>query len=143
MYMPPGQPGQLENAPPMAVQTEQVKQSEADQMGIMLTMQVNNLVNQAAAGKDPALYADLIIDNMSEAQIREFLGRPDLKALLVSINPNVSNYWPWFEKLQSEVMAGLTMPETPADTPIITTDTPEPSTNAIEPNATGDTTENT
>jgi len=143
MYTPPGQPGQLENAPPMAVQTEQVKQSEVDQMGMMLTMQVNNLVNQAAAGKDPALYADLIIDNMSEAQIREFLGQPDLKAFLVSINPNVSNYWPWFEKLQSEVMAGLTMPETPADTPIITTDTPEPSADAIEPSATGNTPENT
>ena len=164
IYSPPGQPGQLENAPPMAVQTEQIQQNEAEQMSLMLTMQINTLVGKAAAGADPAIYADVILDSMSELQIREFIGQPDLKGFLISVNPQVETLWPWFEKLQSEILAELndapnlenegfpatdgqeilTNDETPADTgDIIETETPGLSTDATKPSPKGDATTNT
>jgi hypothetical protein len=141
IYSPPGQPGQL-NPPPTTAQPEP---SEAEQMNLILTMQINNLVGKAAAGADPALYADLILDSMNEVQIREFIGQPDLKGFLISVNPQVETLWPWFEKLQSEVLTGLTTEETPADTvDIIETETesetPGTSTDAIKPSPKGDAT---
>lgn len=81
-------------------------QQDTDPM-YMLKMQLNMLVSKAADNQDPALYADLIIANMPEAQIRQFLDQPDLQTFLIGLNPQVSNYWPWFEALQREVLAGL------------------------------------
>jgi hypothetical protein len=128
--------------PPAQIETQ--PQQENDSM-LMLKMQVNNFVSQAAAGKDPALYADLILDNMTPEQINEFLGQPNLKEFLIGLNPKVSDYWPWFERLQSEVMAGLVPPEdlttnnTGADTADITPIS-EPAPDASDPAASGDAT---
>ena len=99
-----GQPGQPGQPIPPAYTPDTTEDSTL----IMLKMQVKNLVTKAAAGADPALYADLIIDNMAESQIREFLGQPNLKEFLTNLEPGVAQYWPWFETLQREVMAGLT-----------------------------------
>lgn len=140
LYSPPGQPGSPN--PPSAHLDN--PGTEEEQLNLMLTMQVNNLVGKAAAGADPALYADLILDSMNETQIREFIGQPDLKGFLISVNPQVETLWPWFEKLQSEVMAGLTTEETPADTgAIIETETSGTSTNATKPSPKGDATADT
>jgi len=102
----PVQPGGQSPAPQLPPQSVQPTQ-ENDPM-FMLKMQLKMLVNKAAANADPALYADLILDSMPEAQIREFLGQPNLREFLTELNPAVLNYWPWFEQLQAEVLSGLT-----------------------------------
>jgi len=74
---------------------------------------------------------------MTEAQIRDFIGRSDLKEFLISINPQVETLWSWFERLQREVLAGLTPDSVEADTPPVDTD--ETTTDATPPTPAGDT----
>ena len=113
----PGTPPPVMVTHPPIINTPTLQsQSETNQMGMMLKMQVNGLVQKAENKADPALYADLIIDSMTELQIKEFIGRPDLKEFLISINPKIATLWPWFEQLRVEVLAGLTSSVDEVDT---------------------------
>lgn len=129
----PVQPGSQSPTPQLPPQPVQPTQ-ENDPM-FMLKMQLKMLVNKAAANADPALYADLILDSMPEAQIREFLGQPNLREFLTELNPAVLNYWPWFEQLQAEVLAGLT--PAPEGSNNLPHESPEPI--STEPDAIPDT----
>jgi len=127
---------------PVSNSTPPVTEQENDPM-LMLKMQLNMLVNKAAADSDPALYADLILDAMPEEQIREFLGQPNLQEFLTNMNPQVSIYWPWFDALQREVMGALDAPVEPESEPEVdltnsmesADNSPENSTEIIEADA--------
>ena len=82
----------------------------------MLKMQLNFLLSHAKADSDVGLYADMIYDNMGPEQIRQFIMRPDLKEFLTAVNPEIAQYWPWFERLKNELVAILTEEETPTHT---------------------------
>ncbi|MES9901017.1 MAG: hypothetical protein ABW148_18625 [Sedimenticola sp.] len=73
----------------------------------MFSMQLNMLVNKASQNKDPALYADLIMDSISEIEIKSFLEMDDVIGYLASINPHVNSFIPWFTKLIEEINAAL------------------------------------
>ncbi|HVA16676.1 MAG TPA: hypothetical protein VMV59_03075, partial [Candidatus Dormibacteraeota bacterium] len=74
-----------------------------------LRVQTNALVIQASRGKSPALYAEVLLDNLpdfiSEQEFYERLKSPDAIAQLAQLNGDVAKYAPWFEELRKEILA--------------------------------------
>lgn len=95
------------NAPQPIAQPQQSNE-DAD----MFKTYVNMLLGFAKSGSDPALYADLIADRMTDEQIMELLNRPHLLQELAAINPEIVQYGEWFESLIAELklIMGLTEP---------------------------------
>jgi len=56
------------------------------------------LVEKALEGSDPALYADLILDNVPEAMIRSVLSG-GIVAVLGAVDARVKDQAEWFEQL--------------------------------------------
>lgn len=70
------------------------------------------LTSRAADGADPTLYADLVLDGMSESQIRMVLNaQPDAVSALVAIYPPAAAHRDWFERMVAEVRAALDSPQ--------------------------------
>lgn len=65
--------------------------------------QLQMLVSQANAGKDPALYAELILDNMPIEAVQKFVTAPDAIEKLQKINPNVARHAEWFASLGDHI----------------------------------------
>lgn len=77
------------------------------EMGIrnmMLRQQLGFLVQNAANGKNPELYAELLLDQMGEKVVLEFVGQPDALEKLVAINADVATYSQWFEALRRSIL---------------------------------------
>jgi len=80
-------------------------------------MNVTMLVGWAKAGKDPALYAEFILDQMGEEKVLQFIAAPDALQKLASFNAEVLHFAPWFEALKAEIL-GLTDQDQEGDTAI-------------------------
>lgn len=96
--IPAGQPAAaslpVAGAPRPAVQLKPKPQG-----GVMNMQQaVAYLVGKAAAGSDPGLYADLIVDNVPAA-ILEPIVSGDVVAQLSQIDPRVADHAEWFRDL--------------------------------------------
>lgn len=74
--------------------------------------QVNNLVNLAKAGKDPGLYAEVLIDNLpptvTEDMINKYLANENIIEDLSKLNPDVKNYADWFNAFKNAVQEIMT-----------------------------------
>jgi len=77
-------------------------------MNPALSHYVNMLVALAKENRDPYLYADLIVDQVSEDEIRGFINDPDLIGTLAKINPEAMNYRPWIDELKKGIIEILT-----------------------------------
>jgi hypothetical protein len=73
-------------------------------------------VQQAAHNNHPETYANLILDSVPETPLFEFVNRPDALDYLVSLNPKVQEFRPWFAELIRLIHLELTTPVT--DDPI-------------------------
>lgn len=71
--------------------------------GVASKLYLNYLIAQAKKDSDPALYADLIIDNMPINDIRNFINNPDALGQLTRIDDRVGLYQDWFAKLKNEL----------------------------------------
>jgi hypothetical protein len=103
--MPPAPSGAQMPQPPQI-------ENQGEEM-YMLKLYLKMLVDNAAAGKDPSLYADLVADNLTDADLTKLLGTPDVIAELGKINPKVLEHREWFGKLETElrsIVAGETPP---------------------------------
>jgi len=114
----PGQPGphpdpatqaSIEREHKQAVDKEREKQTWA--------MNIAMLLGWAKQGKDPLLYAELILDQVGEEKTLQYLDRPDALEFLASFNPEVLTYRGWFEALKKEILE-LTAPDPADDTSI-------------------------
>jgi len=123
-------PAQTLNAPEPVKIAPPMTETPEDEGMFMFKMQLNSLVARATHNADPALWADVIMESMPPDQIKAFLGRPDLREFLMSINPEVQNVWPWFERLRDEVLAGLT--ESPSGDDTVSAAEPAPIVEAPE-----------
>jgi len=74
----------------------------------MLKAQIENLVKCAAAGKDASLYADLILDNVPEEILMDWVTSSDVRKKLVSLVPAVGNHWSWFAQVVAIIKGELT-----------------------------------
>ena len=110
---------------------------------IALKQQLAWLVRQAAQGKNPDLYGELLLDQIGEAAVLEFVGKPDALDKLIAMDSNVAMYKPWFENLKAAILE-LTRPESTGETgqqdvPGTGTEPHAVQYPASEGNATGDT----
>lgn len=101
-------------APVPAIQT--AAPTNEDEMGIlrnaMLKQAINFLVNQAKANNDPETYANMVMDQMDENALKDFINRPDWIDFLAQFNPEVKlpQVSAWFDTLRSIIIEFLTMP---------------------------------
>jgi hypothetical protein len=80
-------------------------------MQMMLRNHVKNLVKQAQAGKDPQLYAELIMDNVPESQLLNFVSDNQGLNKLIELVPDVANHSEWFNTVITFIKDELTVPE--------------------------------
>lgn len=73
----------------------------------MFRVYLDSLVKKAAGGSNPELYAEYILDNAPEDQVRKFLGQPDALEQLAAINPGVAEHRAWFEALRDATLGML------------------------------------
>ena len=70
------------------------------------------LVAQAARGKDPALYAEVMLDNLppfiTADEVFERFNAPDAVAQLAQVDSRVTQFAEWFERFRGEVLGMLT-----------------------------------
>ncbi len=68
---------------------------------------VSFLAAQAKQGKNPALYAELVIDNFNREQLEEYLKTPDIVSVLAKYYPVIDTYNGWFNELFEEIALSL------------------------------------
>lgn len=90
---------------PRTAETGQPQQPDENEM-FMLQAKANLafLCKQAQGNKDPSLYAELILDQMGEQQVMEFIGKPDALDTLAKIEPGVAVYQGWFLALRTAIL---------------------------------------
>ncbi len=71
---------------------------------VMMRQQLGFLVQNAAANKNAELYAELLLDQLGEKVVLDFVAQPDALDKLIAINPDVGNYRPWFEALRGFIL---------------------------------------
>lgn len=77
------------------------------EMGIrqaMIRQQLGFLVQNAAAGKNAELYAELLLDQLGEKTVLEFVAKPDAMEKLIAINADVATYRGWFDALRFHIL---------------------------------------
>lgn len=77
--------------------------------------QLNWLLAQAKAGKNPELYAELLLDQVGEEKVLAFIGNPNALDMLANILPEVRAYESWFSELRDAIIE-LTTDEGEGDT---------------------------
>lgn len=97
----PGVPGG--NAPPPI----QHQPGVSPMVNPMVKQYVSFLVRKAVAGADPTLYADLVLDNVPEAMVREFLADPDPVTKLAQFDARVARHAEWFRDLGQACLEAL------------------------------------
>lgn len=99
------------------LQAAQQREIEMNREKMAWTMNVNMLLGWAKQGRDPSLYAEMILDQVGEEKVLEFVAAPDALKKLAQYNGEVMAYAPWFEALKREILA-LTEPDPESDTPL-------------------------
>lgn len=98
---------------PAIPQTPALQQNpvpETDEMSIQRKIFLAMLIRNAANNNDPETYANMLLDQASEAEILEFAHREDWFELLCKEAPSAAPYRPWFEEMRLMVL-DLTKPE--------------------------------
>ena len=82
-----------------------------DKETMMKKYYLNMACKKAAQNADPALYAELVLDNLSEADILTLMSSPSPIQELAKIEPNVLKYPLWFSELFTQINELLTSPD--------------------------------
>lgn len=94
------QPAQVSHAKPAVPAPQPTPQPENQ----VLAYYLGFLVGKAKTGADPSLYAELVLDNVPDAQLTPMLSRGDaLIDDLIGIHPPVGEHREWFVALLKEV----------------------------------------
>jgi hypothetical protein len=106
--VPAGAPMMDPSALPVAGMAPTKQQQIVKPKGGAMNMQqaVAFLVGKAAAGADPGLYADLVLDNVPEAMLRQVLAG-DPVAMLAKLDPRVTEHAEWFRELGALLTGAL------------------------------------
>lgn len=106
---PPQQPAAPAALPPAAAPAQPpTPEGGDDVMQAILRSELHKLVRKAAAGGDPGLYAELIVDNVPIETLHELLqAPPDPVTALAQVVPEVEQHREWFGQLVDGVRAIL------------------------------------
>lgn len=123
-FAPVNAPTNERHSPPTPTADDEVP--DVNIHDAVVKQQIGLLVKKAEQDSDPALYADFIIDNVSEDIIKQYLLQDDLVNELGKIDPKVLQHREWFMELRDNIFQVLTAPEEDTDTtphdPIESTD---------------------
>lgn len=120
--LPAPAPAQLPNSSPAMVPIPNAVQEaapaqETGDVNILkkiawIRSQTAALVAQASRNKDPALYAEVFLDNLPPGitadEIFERFSAPDAVSQLAQLDARVSQFAPWFEQFRQEVLSSFT-----------------------------------
>lgn len=95
----PAMPSQTSPASSPAAGARAIARPQPQQVNPMFKQYLSFLIGKAAADADPALYADLILDNVPEHLIRQFLADADPVAKLAAFDARVNQHAEWFRDL--------------------------------------------
>jgi hypothetical protein len=117
--MSPPPPPEPRPAPP-APQISQAKttptpppSSQPSAENNMIAYYLGFLVSKAQADADPELYAEMVLDNLTDEQLIPMLNRgPALIDDFIAAVPAVANHRPWFESLIAAVTNALKVDDT-------------------------------
>jgi hypothetical protein len=76
-----------------------------DPMSLKLKFGIATLVKAARKNSPREMYADLILDHVSEEQVKDFLMSSDSFEKLISVDKNVKEHKEWFEDLSEHLKA--------------------------------------
>lgn len=96
--------GQAAPGPDGQAAADAQREKEMGIRNMMLKQQLGFLVQNAAAGKNPELYAELLLDQLGEKTVLDFVAQPDALQKLVAINPDVQTHSQWFEALRAAIL---------------------------------------
>lgn len=80
------------------------REQEMGMRNLVLKQQLAFLIAQAKSGKDPELYAELLLDQVGEERVLEFVGQPDAMKKLIELNPEVKSVEVWFDRLRYAIL---------------------------------------
>jgi hypothetical protein len=92
------------NQPNQPLDADAQREHEMGLMKIAAQQQLTFLVKQAEAGKDPELYAELLLDQIGVERVLGFVGEPDAMQKLTAINPAVQLHHVWFDQLRAAIL---------------------------------------
>jgi hypothetical protein len=99
---------------PTAAYTPENPQNESQDMNIVAEMKLKAglgfLVQQARLGNPVETYAEMIIDNVPEDDLKQVIATPDPVMALSAYNPEINNFVPWFKELLDNVKNLLSEP---------------------------------
>lgn len=72
-------------------------------------------IPHAQRGADPALYADVILDNAPRDAIMHVVTYPDIETIFQASNPLIAENWAWFDALLNELREALSEPPEAVD----------------------------
>ena len=82
---------------------------------MMLKNGIGQLMRAAAKNSPREVYADLVLDQLPENTVKEFITAPDAFEKLIRLEPRAAHYRAWFLDLAEHVKAALGMPSQYAD----------------------------
>ncbi len=91
-------------------QQPQPKPQGKPDMNLIVRQGIKNLLKGAAKNSDPYSYATMVVDNVPENFIRNFIVAPNALEKLTETVPEVANYAEWFIELGENVKDLLGMP---------------------------------
>lgn len=95
-------------APSFAGETPPPAQPETDSVNPILKHYLGMLVSKAENGADPTLYADLVLDNLTEGQLNQLLdAQPSTVDYLIGIEPRVATQRDWFTVMVNTIALAL------------------------------------
>jgi len=102
-----GQP--IAGQPALAAPAPSAPTAEEQEM-FRLKLGLQFLVAQAESKNEAATYADVILDNVPEDELKKMLERADWLDALAHFEPKVKQHAAWFDKLKAEILATLAEP---------------------------------
>lgn len=99
------------NFPPSPPYPSQPSTQKPDPEIMKLKMALSFLCSKAKENSDPALYADLVLDNAADDEIRALFANSNWLDQLATVHPPVREHAAWFTSLKTAIENILTEPE--------------------------------
>lgn len=77
---------------------------------MMINSGLKVLLNAAAKDADPGMYCDVVLDQVPESVVKEYLLADNAMEQLIKVAPQAAEYQPWFNELIENIKFSLGLP---------------------------------
>lgn len=103
----PASPGVVSNIPLSENRAAPEPTQDMDPVVQGVLGHLAQFIPHARRGADPALYADVILDNAPKAVLLRVVNYPDIETIFQASNPAIAENWAWFDMLLNELRDAL------------------------------------